>query len=127
MPSLRAELVSQGFDALARGDVEALLDLATDDFEFVNPDYALEPGTRHGRAGGRIAIGNFTEAFDELRWHVEQLDERGDRVIATGTWEGRGKVSGARFADEPFAVVLTFRGDRVARLEWFNSPEEALT
>jgi ketosteroid isomerase-like protein len=127
MASGRTELVLRGFEALARGDVDELAAQASDDFEFVNPDYALEPGIRHGPAGGRVALQNLSDAFDDLRWDMEQLEERGDRVIVTGTWAGRGKASGVRFAGEPFAVVVTFRDDEVVRLEWFNSADEALT
>jgi len=35
--------------AFRRGDAEAMLDLNHADAEWVNPEYAIEPGTRRGR------------------------------------------------------------------------------
>jgi len=120
------ELVRSRVAALERGELDALFANVTEDFEYVNPDYALEPGTRYGPEGGRIALQNLLDAFEEVKYNVERLEERGDRVIVTGTWAGRGKVSGVSFEGEPFAVVVTFRGDQVTRLEWFNQADEAL-
>jgi ketosteroid isomerase-like protein len=114
-------------EELSRGDIDALLEDAADDFEFVNPDYALEPGTRHGREGARTAFENLAAAFEDMRWVIERIEEEGDRVIVTGNWAGRGKASGAEFEGEPFAVVVTYRGEQAVRLEWFNRPEQALT
>jgi ketosteroid isomerase-like protein len=111
---------------MERGDVETLVAGAAENVEYVNPDYALEPGTRHGPDGTRIALRNMLEAFDDLRWDIESLEERGDRVIATGTFTGRGKASGVAFDPQPFGVVVTFRDDEVIRFEWFNRPDEAL-
>jgi ketosteroid isomerase-like protein len=123
----RAERVRRGFEAMERGDVETLVADVAEDAEYVNPEYALEPGTRYGPDGARIALHNMLEAFDDLRWEIERLEERGDRVIATGTFTGRGKASGVPFGPQSFGVVLTYREDKVIRLEWFNDPEEALT
>ena len=127
MATDRLERVRRGFAAIEQGDVETLVADAAEDAEYVNPDYALEPGTRYGPDGARTALQNLLEAFDELHWEIEGLEERGDRVIATGTFTGRGKVSGIPFDRQPFGVVLTYRGDEVIRFEWFNDPEEALT
>jgi ketosteroid isomerase-like protein len=122
----RAESVLRRFDAMARGDVDELLSGVTEDFEFVNPDYALEPGTRHGAAGARTAFTNIWEAFEYPRWKIERAEERGEQVLVTGTWSGRGRASGAEFEDEPFGVLVTFRGDEIVRFEWFNQADEAL-
>jgi ketosteroid isomerase-like protein len=122
----RADFVLRQFEAMRRGDVEAVVSLVSDDFEFVNPDYALEPGTRRGPEGARIALESMLEAFGDMAWEVEQVQEDGEMVVVTGTWSGRGKGSGAEFADQPFGIVITFRGDEIVRYAWFNRADQAL-
>jgi ketosteroid isomerase-like protein len=122
----RAEFVLRQFDAMRSGDVERVISQMSEDFEFVNPDYAIEPGTRCGPEGARIAFENLLEAFDDLDWEIERLEEEGELVVVTGTWSGRGQASGAEFRDQPFGVVVTFRADEIVRYEWFNRADEAL-
>jgi ketosteroid isomerase-like protein len=122
----RADLVIRQFEAIERGDLEEVVSVVSEDFEFINPDYALEPGIRRGREGARRAFANLLEAFDGLRWKLEDLTEQGDRVIVTGSWSGHGKGSGAEFTDQPFGVVVTFGGNEVRRFEWFNRTDEAV-
>jgi ketosteroid isomerase-like protein len=48
-----AVVVQQGYEAFGRGDIPALLDLLTDDVEWVYQGPSVIPfaGTRHGREG----------------------------------------------------------------------------
>ena len=47
------QTVEAVLEAYRRGDVDALLDLNHPDAEWVNPDYAIEPGTRRASDGPR--------------------------------------------------------------------------
>jgi ketosteroid isomerase-like protein len=60
--------------AFGRGDVEAMLDLIHPDGEWVNPDYAIEPGTRRGREEIRRAIERIFEFFETV--DVESMSAR---------------------------------------------------
>jgi len=123
----RRELVTQGFEAMERGDVDAIVALADPDVEFVNPDYALEPGTRVGPEGLRAGIGGLLDAFEDLRYELDRIEEPGDDVIAvTGHFSGRGKASGVAIGPQAFGLVLTFRGERLVRWVWFNDEAQAL-
>jgi ketosteroid isomerase-like protein len=126
MTSDNVERLLEGFRAMERGDVEAIVALAHPDVEFVNPDSALEPGTRRGPDGLRIGIAALLEVFEDLRFDHERIIDREDRVVAIGSFRGRGKGSGLGFGPAPFAIVVTLRETRVVRYEWFSSPEDAL-
>jgi ketosteroid isomerase-like protein len=126
MADTRLDLVQRGLEAMERGDIDPIVDAADDDIKFVNPDTALEPGTREGREGYRAALQAMLDAFDHLRFQLDRMHETGDHVVVVGSFTGRGRASGVEFDAQPFAVVVTFRGERVVRYEWFNRAEEAL-
>jgi ketosteroid isomerase-like protein len=126
MASKNVEQLIEGFRAMERGDVEWIVALADPDVEFVNPDHALESGTRHGPDGLRAGMGGILDAFEDLRFEHDRIIEVEDRVVATGTFSGRGRVSGMPIGPLPFAVVTTQRAGRLVRYEWFGEPEEAL-
>lgn len=125
MTSRNVEQLLEGFRAMERGDVEAIVALAHPDVEFVNPDTAVEPGTRRGLDGLRIGMAAVLEVFDDLRFDHERIIDIEDRLVAIGTFSGRGKGSGL-VVPAPFAIVVTLRDGRLARFEWFASPEDAL-
>jgi len=118
--------VRESLRAMERGDVEWIAAQAHPDVEFVNPPYALEPGTRLGIEGVRTAFRNMLDAFEELRFESERVVDLGDRVIALGMWTGRGKGSRYRFDPLPYAFLITLRDGQLIRYEWFNEHAEAL-
>jgi ketosteroid isomerase-like protein len=126
MTSPNIERLMEGFHAMECGDVETIVALAHSDVEFVNPDTALEPGTRHGRDGLRIGMGAMLEVFHDLTFDYDRIADMEDRVVALGTFRGRGRASGMAVGPAPFAIVATLREGKLARLEWFTSPEDAL-
>jgi ketosteroid isomerase-like protein len=125
MASSNVDLVMEGFSAMERGDLDTIAALADQDVVFVNPAYALEPGTRHGPEGLRAGLGAMLDVFEDLRFTYERVLELGDRVLVAGTFTGRGKGSGMVFDPAAFAVLLTMRGDRLVRFEWFSDAAEA--
>jgi hypothetical protein len=46
-------------------------------------------------------------------------------VVESGAWITRGRDSGIE-GDKPFVVMLTFRGGKIAVLEWFTDHDEAV-
>jgi ketosteroid isomerase-like protein len=117
--------VRAAYEALDRSDIDALLDLVHADVEFRNPDYAMEPGIRHGHDGFRKAMEAGYEAFDEVRYEIERIVDGGDVVVVTGRFRGRGRTGGVPF-EAPFAHVFEIRGDKAASVSWFQDPDEAL-
>jgi ketosteroid isomerase-like protein len=101
-------------EAIATG-VEELWD---PEIEFVNPDDAIERGTRRGVDGMRTVLENFIEgAGSAATIELEELEERNDRVFVRYRVHARG-ASGAEAVGPPVAMVYTFRDGRVLRIEW---------
>jgi ketosteroid isomerase-like protein len=112
---------SGGFD---RGP-EEVLSLATDDIEYVNPSYAVEPGTRHGVVAVGQALRGFAEVWEES-WHqLHELFDCGDAVVASVTWHTRSRGSHAELIQEE-AHTWTLRDGRISRFEWGQDLAKAL-
>ena len=120
------ERVRQSLLAMERGDVDAIVSQAHPEVEFVNPSYAIEPGTRHGVEGFRKGMTNMLDAFDDLRFDSLRIVDLGDRILALGSWTGRGRGSRYRFDPQPFAFLVTLEDKLIIRYEWFANHEEAL-
>ncbi len=120
-------VIVQGlFDAMGRGDIEEALRCVRSDGEWVNPDDAMEPGTRRGLDGFRTALAALRDSFAELRFEIDQMDDLGDRVLVAGTFSAVGRASGAGFGPRPFGALVTLAGGKVRRYQWYLDPDEAL-
>ena len=124
--SENTERVVESLRAMERGDLDAVAENAHPDIEFVNPANALEPGTRHGIEGFKTGLRNLLDAFDELRFESERVIDLGDRVVALGTWTGRGRGSSYAFEPMPYAFIVTQKDGLTIRYEWFSEHEDAL-
>ena len=120
------EIVQGGFNALARGDFKSFFSVLDDGVEWVNPPYAVEPGTRSGTAEFRAALDRMRASFGDIRLKVDEVVEAGETVVVvTGSWTGQGTGSGVRL-ENPFSSLLTLRNGKVVRYEWFREKAEAL-
>ncbi len=131
MGATNEEIVRRLADVLNTSDsVEAAIaagveDLWDPEIEYVNPDDALERGTRRGVDGMRTVLENFIEgAGAAATVELEELEESDDRVWARYRVHARG-ASGAEALGPPMAMVYTFRNGRVLRIEWHYDVDEA--
>ena len=99
--------------------------LLTENAEWVNPDDAVEPGTRRGADSFLEAVTSVFEGWAESIFEIERVIARGDDVIALGQLRTRGRATGIEAAS-PHGEIWTFDAGRVARLRWFNTHEETL-
>jgi ketosteroid isomerase-like protein len=119
-PHDNMEIVRLVYDAWTREGVPGPEDLVDPDIESVNPEYAVAPGTRHGRRGFMDAVTRTDAAFDHHVLELEQLIEaRAEKVLGLTTFRARGRESGAEF-DVPEQHVWTLRAGKVIRFEWFH-------
>jgi ketosteroid isomerase-like protein len=125
MSAANVEVVQKLFEAIGRDDIEEALRYVHPDGEWVNPDYAMEPGIRRGRSGVGIAFTALRDAFAELRVDASEMVDLGDRVLVGGTFSGVGRVSDAAFGPQPFGSLITMADGQVKRYEWFLTPDEA--
>jgi hypothetical protein len=104
-------------EAVATG-VEELWD---PQIEWVNPEDAIERGTRKGVAGMRTVLENFLAgAGAGVTVEIEEVRERGDRVFTLNRIHMRGAASGIEALGPPVGVVYTIRDERILRIEWHN-------
>jgi ketosteroid isomerase-like protein len=109
-------------EAIATG-VEELWD---PEIEFVNPEDAVERGTRKGVAGMRTVLENFIAGVGAgATIALEELQEREDRVFTRYRVHARGAASGAQTVSPPLGMVYRFRDARILRIEWHNDVDRA--
>jgi ketosteroid isomerase-like protein len=125
MSDANVAVVERLFEAVARGDIEGALRLVGPDGEWVNPDYAMEPGTRRGLDGVRVALTALIDSFAELRFDLSETTGLDGRVLVIGTFSGVGRASDVAFGSQTFGAVLTLAEGLVQRYEWFLDQEEA--
>ncbi len=125
MSQENVEVVQELFDAVGRGDIDAALRLVHPDGEWVNPGYAMEPGTRRGLSGMRMALTALRDSFADLSFDIGEMIDLEDRVLVTGTFSGVGRTSDAAFGPQTFGSVVTLADGKVLRYEWFLSMDEA--
>ena len=106
----------------------ALDGLMHPEIEYVNPEDAIEGGTRTGVAGMRTVLENFIAgAGGGATIELEQVEERGDRVFVRGRVHARGTSSGAEAVGPPTGAIYTIRDGRILRIEWHYDVGEART
>ena len=109
------ERVRRFYDQAARGDPD-MLDVMDPDVEFVMPEVLPHGGVIRGRQALGAYFGEVMGRWDDFRVVADDVIDGGSRVVAVGRFCGRPKVSG-RYVEIPFALVYTFRGDRVVRVD----------
>jgi ketosteroid isomerase-like protein len=94
-----------------------LLELATPDVEYVNPQYAVEPGVRRGPAEVVQAMRGFAEVWENSRHVLHELFDCGDCVVAAVSWYTRSRGSEHELVQEE-AHTWGLRRGRITRFEW---------
>jgi ketosteroid isomerase-like protein len=116
-PEEDLQLVERLFDAFGTGDIEAVIELLSDDFVLVvPPSMSAEPDTYEGPAGARRYMAAFEGVVDDVRFRAAELHAEGGCVIARAQVTGRGATSG--LAVEMWsASIIRVRDGKVTRIE----------
>ena len=118
------ELVHRSYEAFQKGDLETAL--APLEETFVTEDPTRFDTTKYfGREGFMEWLGEWIGSFEEWRFEVHRVVDRGSQVLVLGRDWGRGKGSGV-FVEEEFGHVWTFQGSQPTHLTNFNSWSNAL-
>jgi len=107
------------------GPPEALLPLIAQDFEYVNPSNAVEPGVRRGHEGFLATQASLDAAFDEYEHEPGEMVDLGDRVLVWTTFRAHATTGELRY-DQAEAQIWTLRDGLITRHEWFHDRAEAL-
>ena len=105
---------------LVAGPVE-LLDR---DIEYVNPEGAIEPGTRRGLEAFTKATQKLYEAWEYWRAEPESMTAVGAQVVAVVRYAARGRGSGVEVEGRESAL-WTLRDGKVIRYQWFHGENDA--
>ena len=132
MPDAPKDVVERFYEFTNRGlDVEewldAVVELADPEVEYVNPPDALAPGTRRGLEGFRVAFRSVREGFEVVHIEAEKMLVREDRVAVRLKVRIRGSGSGIEMDPRPWSHLWTIRDSRIVRFEWFRDGDAALT
>jgi ketosteroid isomerase-like protein len=97
-------------------------DFISADVEYVNPTYAVEGGTLHGRKSFALV----RDTYEDFKIRVERfIDAGGDDVVALARYTASGRGSGVPLEGE-HGYVWTVRDGQAVRFRWFSSHAEAL-
>jgi hypothetical protein len=100
-------------------------DLMDSAIGWVNPSYAVEPGTHQGYAGFAAAAKAVLSVYGDYRVSPVRFYEVGDRMAVRARVTGRSSVNDLPI-DTERGYVFDIRDGKVVRWAWFNDPAEAL-
>jgi ketosteroid isomerase-like protein len=116
------------YDAMARRDATAVLDLYDAEVEWDasrTTGSVMGGGIFHGHEGLRSFFREWYEAWENVENRSYELIDAGDRVVAFLIARARARVSGAEVEWE-MTAVWTIRDGKVHRVVWFPTRAEAL-
>jgi ketosteroid isomerase-like protein len=107
------------------GNLSTAFHLFNPEVEYVNPDGAMEPGTRSGLEAFREAVEKVGEAWEYWRMEPEEFKAVDDRVAVVVRYSAKGRGSGVEVHGRESAL-WTIRNGKVTRYQWFLDEREAL-
>lgn len=108
------------YTAYGRGDFDAVLDALTDDIEWTvsGPSDLPLAGTRHGKQAVQEWFGILARHLSYQIFEPRQFIAQDWTVVALLHTEATALPTGRTFVN-PEVHIVTFRGDKVARLQAF--------
>ncbi len=123
--SENAEIVRRAYDCFNAGDVDGVLELCAPDFEFRDFPDLPGSGVFIGHDAFRGWWATLADAFEDLRFHVDEVIDAGDRIVVVNHATGRGRGSGAE-VQMYFTNVWTLSGGKVVSAISYGDHAEAL-
>ena len=107
-------IVQQAYDNFKTGNIQALLDLMSEDVNWTLPEMADVPfaGKRAGREQVKEFFGTLGLTQDSLRFEPRELVAEGDKVVSLGSYDWRVKANNREFGGD-FAHVFTLRDSKI--------------
>jgi ketosteroid isomerase-like protein len=126
MSEENVERLRDGYAAMARRDLDAILPLLAPDVELHDRPEAPDARSYQGHEGAVTALDLSLDAFADFTLVPERFYDGGDRIVVVLKMEGTGRVSGAPVEDR-IAHFWTLRDDGLATaLRVFSDPADAL-
>jgi ketosteroid isomerase-like protein len=125
MSQENVEIVRRLYEAWEREGFGVVRELMDPSIEWVNPAYAVEPGTRRGYDGFAAAVESVTNIYPAICLSPLEFYDAGDKVAVRVNVVARGAGSNLEL-DTERGYVFDVRDGRIVRYAWFNDPHEAL-
>jgi ketosteroid isomerase-like protein len=125
MSQQRFDLIRRVNEARDRGDVDAMLEAMADDVVVDASRRVLDPFVAEGHEGFRRFIAVLDEAWANQRLEPEEMIEAGNDVVVAVRLISTGLRSGMVVTARA-AWVVTFRGDKIARVCVYQTRAESL-
>jgi uncharacterized protein len=108
------------------GDIDGVLALYAEDAVMHSGEEWPEQASWHGHEGIRANIDEWRAVWEQVAAEIDRVEQHdGDKVIATGAWDARGRVSGVT-GRIPITMLFTMRDGKIATVEWFSDHERAV-
>jgi uncharacterized protein len=115
------DALKAGWDAFARGDIDAVKDGWADDIEWENPQF--EKGPRPGVIRGKDAIvqmfGEVLGEFDDIDMAPDEYVEQGDTVVVLAHFKGTAKQTG-QAVEMPYVYVWRMKDGKATRCQFLT-------
>ena len=114
-------IIKDAYDAFKKGDIPGLLNMLTDDVEWITPgpkDIMPVAGHRRGRDGVAEFFSTLSSQENVEVFEPEEYIAQGDKVVAIIRYRGRVKATG-RPAETPLVHVFDLRNGKVSRFREF--------
>ena len=118
------ELVQRAYNHFLQGEIPALLDLLSEDVEWLipGPESAPTAGSWHGHE----QVGRFFEALSDSmeprQFEPREFVAQGDKVVALGHYLWRVKATDGQWESD-FAHLFNVRNGRVTRFQEFTDTD----
>jgi uncharacterized protein len=127
MSQENVENVRRGYEAFARGDLDAVLERLDSDVDWhpaIAPILGVET-VRGKEAVRRFFTRDLFEGFDKFRAEPLSLEDLGDFVLVMVRYIGRGESSGIEM-DQEFATLYELRGGKTVTMRDYPTRADAL-
>jgi ketosteroid isomerase-like protein len=119
------ELIAEGLRRMNAGDLDGMLELLHPEIEWSAITGPAGADVYRGHEGVRRFVGEWLEAWDTFSQELVDVRARGEWALVRTMIRTRGGISGIEFATE-VTYLMQRRGDKLARMEMFQSYEEGL-
>jgi len=122
------ELVQHAYQSFGRGDVQAMLAVMSEDFEWDSRYPAGVPiaGVWRGHGGVLTMLKTLNETLDVLAFTVNEFIAQGDKVVVLGFDESRAKSTGRTYHND-WVHVWAVQNGKLNRVRTYNDTASALS
>ncbi len=117
------KLAARMYETFMAGDVEAFLNLFSDDADWHSPE--IENVPLNGKFSGRENLAAFVSGIDEyeefLKMEPTEFIAQGDRIVVLGNFLARSKTTNKQYATD-FAHIVTVKDRKIVSFyEFFDN------